>query len=63
MLFVRKLNMSNYFFKERTMETSPALSLGLGIVAVVIALTGYSVYVAFGPPSQTLADPFDDHED
>ncbi len=45
------------------METSPALSLGLGIVAVVIALTGYSVYVAFGPPSKTLADPFDDHED
>ncbi len=45
------------------MEASPALSVGIAIVAIVVALTGYSIYVAFGPPSKTLADPFDDHED
>jgi PsbN protein len=26
-------------------------------------LTGYAVYMAFGPPSRLLDDPFEDHED
>jgi len=45
------------------MEASPALSVGLTIVAIVVILTGYSIYVAFGPPSKALSDPFEDHED
>lgn len=45
------------------METSPALSVGLAIVTIVIVLTGYAIYVAFGPPSKALSDPFEDHED
>ena len=45
------------------MEASPALSLGITIAAIVIGLTGYSIYVAFGPPSKALSDPFEDHED
>ena len=45
------------------METSPALTVGIAITTVLIALTGYSIYVAFGPPSKALADPFEDHED
>jgi PsbN protein len=40
-------------------STSPALSVALA----VLALTGFGIYTAFGPPSKRLTDPFDDHED
>lgn len=43
--------------------TSPALSLALAVLAVLLALTGFGLYTAFGPPSRQLADPFDDHDD
>ena len=33
------------------------------IASLLICLTGYSVYTAFGPGSKELRDPFDDHED
>ncbi|CAK6701647.1 photosystem II reaction center protein PsbN [Synechococcus sp. CCY9201] len=42
---------------------SPALSIALTVLAVLLALTGFGVYQAFGPPSKQLTDPFDDHED
>ena len=46
------------------METSsPALSVAIGVLAVLFGLTGFGVYQAFGPPSKALDDPFDDHED
>ena len=32
-------------------------------LAVLLALTGFGVYQAFGPPSKGLTDPFDDHDD
>lgn len=35
----------------------------ISICAVVIAFTGYAIYLAFGPPSAELEDPFDEHED
>ncbi len=35
----------------------------LSIVAVLVAITGYSVYTAFGPPSKELEDPYELHED
>ena len=41
----------------------PALTLSMVFLAVLIALTGYGLYAAFGPPSRQLSDPFDDHED
>jgi PsbN protein len=44
-------------------STSPALSVAIAIVAVLLALTGFGVYTAFGPPSKRLTDPFDDHDD
>ncbi|ABG52040.1 photosystem II protein PsbN [Trichodesmium erythraeum IMS101] len=28
-----------------------------------MAITGFSIYTAFGPPSKELVDPFDEHED
>ena len=43
--------------------SSPALSIALAVLAVLLALTGFGVYLAFGPPSKGLTDPFDDHDD
>lgn len=43
------------------MESATVLSITIG--AVVIAITGFSIYTAFGPPSASLSDPFEDHED
>lgn len=46
------------------METSsPAMSVAIGVLVVLLSLTGFGVYQAFGPPSKALDDPFDDHED
>ena len=41
----------------------PATVLSISIGAIVVAITGYSIYIAFGPPSAELSDPFEDHED
>ncbi|MFN6486061.1 MULTISPECIES: photosystem II reaction center protein PsbN [unclassified Nostoc] len=41
----------------------PAIVLSISMAAVVIAITGISIYTSFGPPSKELNDPFDDHED
>ncbi|MFB2917302.1 MULTISPECIES: photosystem II reaction center protein PsbN [Aerosakkonema] len=41
----------------------PATVLSISIAVVVIAITGFSIYTAFGPPSKELSDPFEDHED
>ncbi len=30
---------------------------------LLLSVTGYSVYVSFGPPSKRLRDPFEEHED
>ena len=30
---------------------------------LLISVTGYSVYVSFGPTSSELRDPFEEHED
>lgn len=41
----------------------PAIVLIIGIGVVLVAVTGFSIYTAFGPPSIDLSDPFEDHED
>ncbi len=41
----------------------PATVLSISVFAIVIAITGLSIYTSFGPPSKELADPFEDHED
>lgn len=41
----------------------PATVLSISVFAIVIAITGVSIYTSFGPPSKELADPFEDHED
>ena len=30
---------------------------------LLISITGYSIYVGFGPTSNELRDPFEEHED
>lgn len=40
-----------------------SMSLILTIAAVVVAMTGFAIYTAFGPPAKQLSDPFDDHDD
>ncbi|MEI6381271.1 MAG: photosystem II reaction center protein PsbN [Cyanobacteriota bacterium ELA615] len=41
----------------------PAIVVSVTLLSVVVAITGYAVYTAFGPPSAQLDDPFEDHED
>jgi PsbN protein len=41
----------------------PAIVLSITIGAILIIITGFSIYTAFGPPSAELNDPFEDHED
>ena len=44
------------------MENS-ALFLTIFLWCVLFSVTGYSIYVGFGPPSEQLRDPFEEHED
>lgn len=41
----------------------PAIVLSISIGAVLVSITGFAIYTAFGPPSTELNDPFEDHED
>ncbi|MDB9496688.1 photosystem II reaction center protein PsbN [Spirulina major CS-329] len=43
------------------MESETVFIVGIG--ALVIAATAYSIYISFGSPSAELNDPFEDHED
>jgi len=43
------------------MESATVLIICLAVV--VIAITGFSIYTAFGPPSVELTDQFEEHED
>ena len=43
--------------------TSPAISVAITVLVALLALTGFGVYTAFGPPSKGLTDHFDDHDD
>ena len=45
------------------LHVDPATVLSISIAIMLVAITGFSVYTAFGPPSKKLADPFEDHED
>lgn len=41
----------------------PAIVLTISVAIAVIAITGWGIYISFGPPSKELADPYEDHED
>jgi len=40
-----------------------AVLVSVTLISIVIAITGYAIYTAFGPPSTQLSDPFEEHED
>ena len=42
---------------------TPAFFYGVFLWCLLISVTGYSIYIGFGPPSKELRDPFDEHED
>jgi PsbN protein len=41
----------------------PAIVLSISVAVILIAVTAFAIYTAFGPPSAELNDPFEDHED
>ena len=43
------------------METATILVIFLA--SLLLGITTYSVYAAFGPASKNLRDPFEEHED
>jgi PsbN protein len=43
------------------MET--AMLFGIFFGTLLVGMTGYSLYTAFGKPARSLRDPFQDHED
>ncbi len=43
------------------MEPATVVTICIGVLT--IAITAISIYTAFGPPSASLSDPFEDHED
>nr|YP_010933260.1 N protein of photosystem II [Streptofilum capillatum]WKT08585.1 N protein of photosystem II [Streptofilum capillatum]WKT08684.1 N protein of photosystem II [Streptofilum sp. BC4-VF8pt]WKT08783.1 N protein of photosystem II [Streptofilum sp. ZNP2-VF4pt] len=43
------------------METATLFSIFIS--CLLLSITGYSLYTAFGQPSKDLRDPFEEHED
>lgn len=43
------------------METATVLSIF--ILSLLLGITAYSIYTAFGPISKNLRDPFEEHEE
>ena len=41
----------------------PATIFSVFIFGLLISITCYSIYTAFGPGSKGLRDPFEEHED
>jgi len=40
-----------------------ATVLSIFISSLLLGVTGYSIYIAFGPISKELRDPFEEHEE
>nr|YP_009295256.1 photosystem II protein N [Dasya binghamiae]AOH77268.1 photosystem II protein N [Dasya binghamiae] len=43
------------------METATVLSIFIS--SLLLGITGYFIYIAFGPISKNLRDPFEEHEE
>ncbi len=60
------INHKDYFvlnFLLLIIMESPAFFYTIFLWCLLLSITGYSIYVGFGPPSKELRDPFEDHED
>ena len=49
--------------KNKQIMESPAFFYTIFLWCLLVSITGYAVYVGFGPPSKQLRDPFEEHED
>nr|AIT94593.1 N protein of photosystem II [Chlorosarcina brevispinosa] len=56
-----KNNINNQ--KEKIIMDSPAFFYTIFLWCLLLSITGYSIYIGFGPPSKQLRDPFEEHED
>ena len=57
-------NKSNQDTKETLSSApDPAVSIAVTILALLLALTGFGLWTAFGPKAAKLTDPWDDHDD
>jgi PsbN protein len=54
---------ANNLKQENIKMDTPAFFSTVFIACLLLSITGYSIYVGFGPPSQDLRDPFQEHED
>ena len=52
-----------FYSLQINLMDSPAFFFTIFLWCLLISITGYSVYVGFGPPSKELRDPFEEHED
>ena len=41
----------------------PAISIAVSILAILLGLTGFGLWTAFGPKAAKLTDPWNDHDD
>ena len=41
----------------------PAISIAVTLLAILLGLTGFGLWRAFGPQAKKLTDPWDDHDD
>jgi len=51
------------FYRTASLYMETATILSIFISGLLLGITGYSVYTAFGPVSKELRDPFEEHED
>lgn len=54
-------NISSNIIILHTMET--ATIIVIFVSSLLLGITAYSIYTAFGPTSKNLRDPFEEHED
>lgn len=57
-----KGSLTRALLEEKKME-SPAFFYTVFLSSLLVSITSYSIYVGFGPPSKSLRDPFEEHED
>lgn len=54
---------SHYRLKTLVTMDTPAFVATIFVWCLLLSITGYSLYIGFGPPSKDLRDPFEEHED
>lgn len=59
----KKTKINNLFINNIIIMESGAFFFTIFLWCLVLSITGYSIYIGFGPPSSELRDPFEEHED